>query len=70
VKDIGRANDVVPRAGIVGKTVVIEGVCSVNARETELFLSVIIKHIKFEETEKMLSVFHSQKFRHNDACVY
>jgi hypothetical protein len=44
VKDIGTADDIVPRADIV----VIVGVCFVNAKETELFPSVIIKHIKFE----------------------
>jgi hypothetical protein len=42
VKDIGKADDIVPKADIV----VIVGVCSVNAKETELFSSVIINHIK------------------------
>jgi len=61
VKDISRADDIAPRADIVGKTIVIEGVCSVNDKEMELFPSVIIKNIKFEENEEMLSVSHFQK---------
>jgi len=61
VKYNGRADGIVPRAGIVGKTVVIEGVCSLNHTEIEIFPSVTIMHIKLEETKKMLSVFHSQK---------
>jgi len=39
---------------------VIEGVFSVSAKEKEFSPSVIIKHIKFEETEKMFSGSHSQ----------
>jgi len=62
VKVNGRAEDIVPRADIVGNTIAIEGVCSVNPKEMEIIPSVIIKQIKLEDIEKMLSVFHSQKF--------
>lgn len=61
MKDIGRADDIVLRVDIVGKSIVIEGACSLNPKETELFPSVTIKYIKFEETQKVFSLFHSQK---------
>jgi hypothetical protein len=60
VKDINRSDDIVPRTNIIGKAMVIEGVCSVSAKEMELSPSVIIKHIKFEEIEKKFSISHSQ----------